>query len=71
MSKLKNKIWDVTEAIDIVFGEGYAKKNPELVGRLLQSEALTEGAQEVVSTLHKISAPSTLQPQLRPKNPYQ
>lgn len=60
MGRLKDKIWDAAEAIDIVFGEGYAKKNPELVGRLLQSEALTEGAQEVVHTLHKISMPSTL-----------
>ena len=72
MSKMKNQIWDVAEAIDVVFGEGYAKKNPELLGRLLQSEALTESVREVVSILHKISAPPTLQPpQLRPKNPYQ
>lgn len=60
MGRLKDKIWDAAEAIDIVFGEGYAKKNPELVGRVLQSEALTEGAQEVVSTLHRVSMPSTL-----------
>ena len=71
MGRLKDKIWDAAEAIDIVFGEGYAKKNPELVGRVLQSEAFTESAQEVVHALHKISAPPTLQPQLRPKNPYQ
>jgi len=60
MGRLKDKIWDAAEAIDIVFGEGYAKKNPELVGRVLQSEALTEGAQEVVNTLHRVSMPSTL-----------
>jgi hypothetical protein len=71
VSKLKNQIWDAAEAIDTVFGEGYCKKNPELLGRVLQSEALTESAQEVVHALHKISAPPTLQPQLRPKNPYQ
>ena len=71
MGRLKDKIWDAAEAIDIVFGEGYAKKNPELLGRLLQSEAVTEGTQEIVHALHKISAPPTLQPQLRPKNPYQ
>ena len=39
MSKLKDKIWDVAEAIDLVFGEGYAKKNPELVGRIIQGQA--------------------------------
>jgi hypothetical protein len=60
MGRLKDKIWDAAEAIDIVFGEGYAKKNPELVGRVLQSEALTEGTQEVVHALHKISAPTIL-----------
>jgi len=38
MSKMKNQIWDVAEAIDTVFGEGYAKKNPELVGRVIQAQ---------------------------------
>ena len=60
MSRIKDKIWDAAEAIDIVFGEGYAKKNPELIGRVLQSEALTEGAKAVVHTLHRVSMPSTL-----------
>lgn len=57
MSRIKDKIWDAAEAIDIVFGEGYAKKNPELVGRVLQSEALTEGTQEVAQILHRFSTP--------------
>ena len=39
MSRIKNQIWDVAEAIDVVFGEGYAKKNPELVGRIIQGQA--------------------------------
>jgi hypothetical protein len=38
MSKMKNQIWDVAEAIDVVFGEGYAKKNPELLGRIIQAQ---------------------------------
>lgn len=29
----------IQDSIDYVFGEGYAKKNPELVGRLAQAAA--------------------------------
>jgi len=65
MSKIKNKLWDAIEAIDEILGDGYAKKNPELVGRLLQSEALLEGIADVI---HALS--NTPQPQLQPKNPY-
>ena len=60
MSRIKDKIWDAAEAIDMIFGEGYAKKNPELVGRVLQSEAFTESTEKVVHTLHRVSMPSTL-----------
>jgi hypothetical protein len=48
MSKIKDKIWDAAEAIDIVFGEGYAKKNPELVGRVIQAQ--THGDTMLAST---------------------
>jgi hypothetical protein len=34
----------IVEIIDGVFGEGYAKKNPELVGRMAQAAALVDAA---------------------------
>jgi hypothetical protein len=37
MSGMKNQLLTMVEAIDEVFGEGYAKKNPELVGRVMQA----------------------------------
>ena len=37
MSAMKNQLLAMVEAIDEVFGEGYAKKNPELVGRVMQA----------------------------------
>jgi len=37
MSGMKNQLLIMVEAIDEVFGEGYAKKNPELVGRVMQA----------------------------------
>ena len=41
MSAMKEEILTIVEAIDDVFGDGYAKKNPELVGRMLQSNAVS------------------------------
>lgn len=51
VNRIKDKLLDVINAIDDIFGDGYAKKNPDLVGRLLQSEALIEGWQEVIHAL--------------------
>jgi len=39
MSEMKNQLMTIVEGIDDVFGDGYSKKNPELVGRLAQAEA--------------------------------
>jgi len=59
MSKLKDKIWDVAEAIDIVFGEGYAKKNPELVGRVIQGQtqgqAMFASAELLYDAIHALA----------------
>ena len=34
----------IVDIIDSAFGEGYAKKNPELVGRMMQAAALVDAA---------------------------
>lgn len=39
MSEMKNQLMVIVEGVDDVFGDGYSKKNPELVGRLAQAKA--------------------------------
>jgi len=56
MSRIKNQIWDVVEAIDLVLGEGYAKKNPDLIGRVYQSESLNEGLKELIDAIRTASS---------------
>ena len=56
MSRIKNQIWDGVEAIDIVLGEGYAKKNPDLIGRAYQSESLNEGLKELIDAIRTASS---------------
>jgi hypothetical protein len=56
MSRIKNQIWDVVEAIDIVLGEGYAKKNPDLIGRVYQSESLSDGLKELIDAIRTASS---------------
>lgn len=55
VNRIKDKLLYVITAIDDVFGYGYAKKNPDLVGRLLQSEAIIEGWEEVIHALRNTS----------------
>jgi hypothetical protein len=47
MSAMKEELLTIVETIEWVFGEGYAKKNPELVGRMLQSNAMTYAAFQI------------------------
>jgi len=51
MSVMKETLWTMVEAIDDVFGEGYAKKNPELVGRLVLAEQIGFSAHQICTTL--------------------
>jgi hypothetical protein len=67
MSRIKDEIWDVVESIDAVLGEGYAKKNPDLIGRIYQSESLNEGLKELIDTIRTASTPP---PTLQPANPH-
>lgn len=58
MSAMKEELLTVVETIDWVFGEGYAKKNPELVGRMLQSNAMTFGAFQISEAIHALAEPA-------------
>jgi len=54
MSVMKEHISDIVEAIDYTFGEGYARKNPELVGRLIQAEHLGFGLYQIAAAIGEI-----------------
>lgn len=56
MSRMKDKLIDVIEAIDLLLGDGYAKKNPDLIGRVYQSEAVVDGWKEVIDAVRTASA---------------
>jgi hypothetical protein len=55
MSAMKEHIELVVEGIDDVFGDGYAKKNPELVGRLIQGEIIGFGMFQISEALHALA----------------
>lgn len=55
MSRMKDKLLDIIEAIDILLGDGYAKKNPDLIGRVYQSEAVVDGWKEVIDAVRAAS----------------
>jgi len=56
MSRMKDRLLDVIEAVDALLGDGYAKKNPDLIGRIYQSESLIEGWEEVIHAIRTASS---------------
>lgn len=58
MSAMKEQLLSVVEAIDAVMGDGYAKKNPELVGRMVQAEQLGFGVYQITEALHVLAGDS-------------
>lgn len=40
MNMMQDKLEAIVEALDLVLGEGYAKKNPQLIGQAMQSDAM-------------------------------
>jgi hypothetical protein len=43
MSGMKTLLLDAVESIDAVLGDGYAKKNPDLISGLINSEIMSFG----------------------------
>jgi len=52
MSAIKEELLTIVETIDWVFGDGYAKKNPDLVGRMLQSNSTSFAAFQLSEAIH-------------------
>ena len=44
----------VAEAIDAVMGDGYARKNPELMGRMIQAEQTGFGLYQIAAAIGEI-----------------
>ena len=55
MSAMKEHLELTVESIDEVFGDGYAKKNPELVARLIQGEMLGFGMFQISEAIHALA----------------
>lgn len=51
MSKIKDEIMEIVDAVDEVMGDGYAKKNPELVGRIFQARAVDNAADMIYDAI--------------------
>ena len=62
MSEMKAHLASTVEAIDYVFGDGYAKKNPELVGRLIQGEIIGFGMSQLSEAVHVLADPESEMP---------
>ena len=54
MSAIKETLKVMVEAIDEAFGEGYAKKNPDLVGRMMQAEQTGFAAFQISEAFHRL-----------------
>jgi hypothetical protein len=53
MSATKNELESIIEDIDELFGQGYAKKNPDLIGRIFQGEKLQFAAEIIRDALER------------------
>lgn len=54
MSAMKDQLLMVAEAIDAVMGDGYARKNPELIGRMIQAEQTGFGLYQIAAAIREI-----------------
>jgi hypothetical protein len=56
MSEMKKHIEAMVASIDMVLGEGYARKNPDLLGRLMQAECSVAAATLIQDGLYFFGA---------------
>ncbi len=54
MSHIKDQLLAVADAIDEVMGDGYARKNPELIGRMIQAEQVGFGLYQIAVAIGEI-----------------
>ena len=52
MSSLQEHITVVIQAIDGTLGEGYARKNPDLIGRMMQGDMMMTAAAMIQDGLY-------------------
>ena len=49
---IEERIFEAVEAIDSVLGDGYARKNPDLIGRALQAASIVEAGNAILHGLN-------------------
>ena len=54
MNPLEKQLLDIITCIDDALGEGYARKNPELIGRMMQAQSMIVSAAMVQDGLYAI-----------------
>ena len=52
MNNTQEHIANVISAIDANLGEGYARKNPDLIGRMMQAEGVVTAASMIQDGLY-------------------
>jgi len=52
MSNIKDTLTAMVEAVDSVLGDGYARKNPDLLGRMMQAECMVVSASIIQDGLY-------------------
>jgi hypothetical protein len=51
---IEEQIFKTVEAIDSVLGMGYARKNPELIGRVMQAAGIVEIEKTIISLSEEV-----------------
>ena len=52
MSEIKKALMEMVEDIDLVLGEGYARKNPDLIGKLMHGCLVVTAANAIQDGLY-------------------
>jgi hypothetical protein len=53
---IEERIFEAVEAIDAVLGEGYAKKNPDLIGKAMQAVSMVEAGNAIFHGLASLQS---------------
>jgi hypothetical protein len=51
---MEKQLTDIIDCIDRTLGEGYARKNPELIGRMMQAQSMAVAAAVIQDGLYAI-----------------
>ncbi len=53
---IEERIFEAVEAIDAVLGDGYARKNPDLIGKAMQAASMVEAGNAIFHGLASLQS---------------